>query len=55
MATSEISTARMTSSLSWMRLLSHCMVALLLFLAVNVYTYEMSGFFRREQRYTGDP
>jgi hypothetical protein len=52
MATSEITTARMTRSLSWMRLFSHCMVALLLFLAVNVYTYETSGFFQREQSYT---
>jgi hypothetical protein len=51
MATSEISTARMTKRLSWTRLFSQCVVALLLFLAVNLYTYETSGFFQRERAY----
>lgn len=51
MATTGITTARMTRSLSWVRLLSECMVALLLFVGVNIYIYEISPFFHREQEY----
>ena len=32
--------------------LSQCVIALLLFVAANVYTYETSGFFQREREYT---
>ncbi|MFL6604134.1 MAG: hypothetical protein ACJ8R9_22780 [Steroidobacteraceae bacterium] len=45
-------TLQLTRPFSWLRLLSHCLVAVLLFVAANVYTYEVSGFFERERLYT---
>jgi hypothetical protein len=51
MSTPEITSVQMTRSLSWMRLVSNCVIALLLFVAANVYTYETSGFFQREREY----
>jgi hypothetical protein len=51
MATPDITTVQMTRSFSWMRLFSQCVIALLLFVAANVYTYETSGFFQREHEY----
>jgi hypothetical protein len=42
----------MTRSFSWTRLLLQSVIALLLFAAANVYTYETSGFFQREHQYT---
>ena len=53
MSAPDITTVEMTRSFSWMRLFSQCLVAFLLFVAANVYTYETSGFFQREQEYTG--
>ena len=52
MSAPDITTVRMTRSFSWLRLFSQCVVAVLLFVAGNVYTYETSGFFQREREYT---
>jgi hypothetical protein len=52
MSAPDITAAGMTRSFSWLRLCSQCVVALLLFVAANVYTYETSGFFQREHEYT---
>jgi hypothetical protein len=52
MSTPEITSVQMTRSLSWVRLLSNTGIALLVFIAANVYTYETSGFFQREREYT---
>jgi hypothetical protein len=51
MSAPDITTAGITRSFSWLRLFSQCLVAVLLFAAANVYTYETSGFFQREQKY----
>ena len=51
MSTPDITTVEMTRSFSWMRLFSRCVIALLLFIAANVYTYETSGFFERDHAY----
>jgi hypothetical protein len=53
MSAPDITAAGMTRSFSWLRLCSQCLVALLLFVAGNIYTYETSGFFQREHEYTG--
>jgi hypothetical protein len=53
MSAPEITTVEMTRSFSWVRLFSQCLLALLLFIAANVCTYETSGFFQREREYTG--
>jgi hypothetical protein len=52
MSTSEITTVGLARSFSWTRLFSQCILALLLFVAGNIYTYENSGFFERERSYT---
>jgi hypothetical protein len=52
MSSPDITTVQMTRSFSWLRLLSQCLVAVLLFAAANVYTYETSGFFERDQKYS---
>jgi hypothetical protein len=52
MSAPDITTVEMTRSFSWMRLFSQCLVAVLLFVAGNVYTYETSGFFQRAHEYT---
>jgi hypothetical protein len=36
---------------TWRRLAGHSVLAILLFTAVNVYTYQTSGFFERDQEY----
>src|SRR5438309_123574 len=54
MSAPDITTVEMARSFSWMRLFSRCLVALLLFVAANVYTYETSAFFQRERAYTGE-
>jgi len=51
MSAPDITSVRMTRSFSWLRLFSQCLVAVLSFVAANVYTYETSGFFQREQQY----
>ena len=51
MSTSEITAVRMTRPLSWVRLLSQCLIAVLLFAALNVYTYRASYFFQRSRAY----
>ena len=53
MSAPDITAARMTRSFSWLRLCSQCLVAVLLFVAANVYTYETTGFFQREREYQG--
>jgi hypothetical protein len=53
MSAPDITTVEMTRSFSWLRLFSQCLVAVLLFVAGNVYTYETSGFFQRAREYTG--
>ena len=52
MSTPDITSVEMTRSFSWMRLISQCVIALLLFIAANVFTYETSGFFRTMPRST---
>src|SRR6266581_2968520 len=52
MSAPDITTIEMTRSFSWLRLFSQCLVAVLLFVAGNVYTYETSAFFQRERGYT---
>jgi hypothetical protein len=52
MSAPDITTGRLTRSFSWLRLVSQCLVAVLLFAAGNVFTYETSGFFQRERLYT---
>jgi len=44
-------TVEMTRSFSWTRLISQLFVAVLLFVAANVVTYETSGFFQKEREY----
>jgi hypothetical protein len=44
-------TAEMTRSFSWMRLISQLLIAVVLFVAANVVTYETSGFFQKEHEY----
>jgi hypothetical protein len=51
MSAPDITTVGITRSFSWLRLFSQCLVAVLLFAAANVYTYQTSGFFQREQKY----
>jgi hypothetical protein len=41
----------MTRSFSWARLISQLLLAVLLFVAANVVTYETSGFFQKEHEY----
>lgn len=53
MSAPDITAARMTRSFTWLRLCSQCLVALLLFVAANVYTCQTTGFFQREREYTG--
>jgi hypothetical protein len=38
-------------TITWRRLLAHCGLGLLLFVALNVYTYQTSAFFERDQEY----
>jgi hypothetical protein len=52
MSTPDITTVEMTRSFSWMRLISQCVIAVLLFVAANIFTYETSGFFQKEHEYT---
>ena len=52
MSAPDITTLQLTRSFSWLRLVAQCVVALLLFAAGNVFTYETSGFFQRERLYT---
>jgi hypothetical protein len=52
MSAPDITTVEMARPLSWLRLLSGGVIALLAFVAANVYTYETSGFFQREHEYT---
>jgi hypothetical protein len=52
MSTPEITTLEITRSFSWVRLISRSVIAVLLFVAANVLTYQASGFFQREQEYT---
>ena len=51
MSAPDITTVQLTRSFSWLRLFSQCLVAVLLFVAGNVYTYETSGFFQRQREY----
>jgi hypothetical protein len=53
MSAPDITAAGITRSFSWLRLCSQCLVAVLLFAAANVYTYETTGFFQREREYQG--
>jgi hypothetical protein len=41
----------MTRSFSWARLVSQLLLAVVLFVAANVVTYETSGFFQKEHEY----
>ena len=50
MSTPDITSVEMTRSFAWLRLISQCVIALLLFVAANVYTYETSGFFQKLTR-----
>jgi hypothetical protein len=52
MSTPDITSVAMTRSFSWLRLISQGVIALLLFVAANVFTYETSGFFQKEHDYT---
>jgi hypothetical protein len=52
MSTPDVTTVEMTRSFSWMRLISQCVIAALLFVAANVVTYETSGFYQKEHAYT---
>ena len=49
--TPDITTVEMTRSFSWTRLISQLLIAVVLFVAANVVTYETSGFFRKEHEY----
>jgi hypothetical protein len=52
MATSsDITSVEMTRSFSWARLISQLLIAVVLFVAANVVTYETSGFFQKEHEY----
>jgi hypothetical protein len=51
MSAPDITTVEMTRSLSWTRLISQLVLAVLLFAAANVVTYETSGFFQKEHEY----
>ncbi len=51
MAIPDITTVEMTRSFSWTRLISQLLIAVLLFVAANVVTYETSGFFQKEHEY----
>jgi hypothetical protein len=44
-------TATHIRPVTWRRLLLHCGLGVLLFVAVNVYTYQTSAFFERDQEY----
>ena len=49
--TPDMTTVEMTRSFSWARLISQLLIAVLLFVAANVVTYETSGFFQKEHEY----
>ena len=51
MATSDITAVEMTRSYTWTRLISQLLIAVLLFVAANVITYETSGFYQKEHEY----
>ncbi len=51
MSSIELTTAGVTRALSWRRLILQCLFAILLFIVANVYTYETSAFFQRQQKY----
>jgi hypothetical protein len=46
-----MATVAITRSFSWTRLISQLLIAVLLFVAANVITYETSGFFQKEHEY----
>jgi hypothetical protein len=46
-----MATVAITRSFSWARLISQLLIAVLLFAAANVITYETSGFFQKEHEY----
>jgi hypothetical protein len=46
-----MTTVEMTRSLSWARLISQLLIAVLLFIVANIVTYETSGFFQKEHEY----
>jgi hypothetical protein len=46
-----MTTLETTRSFSWARLISQLLIAVLLFVAANVVTYETSGFFQKENEY----
>jgi hypothetical protein len=46
-----MTTVEMTRSFSWARLISQLLIAVVLFVAANVVTYETSGFFQKEHEY----
>ena len=47
----DITTVDIIRSFSWSRLISQLLIAVLLFVAANVVTYETSGFFQKEHEY----
>jgi hypothetical protein len=49
--TPDITTVEMPRSFSWTRLISQLLIAVVLFVAANVVTYETSGFFQKEHEY----
>ena len=49
--TPEMTTAEMTRSFTWTRLIAQLLIAVVLFVVANVVTYETSGFFRKEHEY----
>jgi hypothetical protein len=49
--TPDITPVEMARSFSWTRLISQLLIAVLLFVAANVVTYETSGFFQKEHDY----
>jgi hypothetical protein len=53
MSAPDITAIELTRSSSWTRLFSRGVIAVLVFVAANVGTYETSGFFQREHDYTG--
>jgi hypothetical protein len=51
MDTAEVTTGAVSRPLTWTGIWTRATVALLLFAACNVYTYETSGFYEREREY----